>query len=142
MSIACDLTRRTEMTQLPKLVFVLDDDEGFQQAAIRLLRISGIAATGARDMNGLREAFPLPLGTCILVDIMLLGESGLEVPTLLAAHGQSAPVVFITAIDDEEKMQQATRLSGIRCLSKPVEVAELCAVLSSAMLRFATESGE
>lgn len=123
------------MTTLPKMVLVIDDDEGFQEAAIRLLRISGIAATGVPDLKGLKAAFPLPPGTCVLADIMLLGESGLDVPELLATHGQSAPVVFITATDDEAKMDRAARLTGTPCLSKPVELADLYSALAAAMAR-------
>jgi FixJ family two-component response regulator len=129
------------MTTLPTLVFVLDDDEGFQEAAIRLLRISGIAATGVPDLKGLREAFPLPPGTCVLADIMLLGESGLDVPELLDSHGERAPVVFITATDDETKMDRAAGLTGTPCLTKPVELADLYSALAAAMARSPDEEG-
>jgi FixJ family two-component response regulator len=123
------------------MVLVLDDDEGFQEAAVRLLRISGIPATGVRDLKGLREAFPLPAGSCVLADMMLLGESGLDVHALLAAHGQNAPVVFITATDDEANINRAARLTGAQCLSKPVELADLCSALVAAMLRSSDENG-
>jgi FixJ family two-component response regulator len=122
---------------LPKFVLVLDDDEGFLDAVLRLLRISGIDANGARNMDELIGALPLPAGACILADIMLRGESGLDVPALLAARGERVPVVFVSATDDETTIHEATRLSGVSCLAKPVEVEDLLTGLSEAMHRAA-----
>jgi FixJ family two-component response regulator len=117
----------------PKAVLVLDDDEGFLEAMVRLLQVSGIDARGVRDLKGLTQAFPLPAGTCILADIMLIGESGLGVPDLLAANGQCAPVVYVSATDDEAVVLKAAELSGVPCLRKPVEFRDLLAALAGAM---------
>jgi DNA-binding response OmpR family regulator len=64
---------------------------------------------------------------------MLIGESGLGVPELLAANGQCAPVVYVSATDDEAAILKGAELSGVPCLKKPVEVRDLLAALAGAM---------
>ena len=102
-------------------------------ALARLLRARGYAVKGLPDLAALDTALPLPAQSCLLVDIVLGRENGLDVPAHLAARNQMAPIVFMSATDDEEKLASADTAGAVRCLRKPFEAASLFAALDSAL---------
>jgi FixJ family two-component response regulator len=121
------------MAQLPRSVYIVDDDKEFSAAIVHLLHAYGIRATGAATISDLLRIVPLEPSSCVLADIMLRGETGLAIPTLLAEQGQLVPLLFISATEDEKMLAEAERLSGLPCLRKPVEQDDLFAALGVAM---------
>lgn len=114
-------------------IYVLDDDPGFLKATARLLASAGYDVTQARSVAELERLMPLRPDACLLVDIVLQGESGFMVPTMLCAAGQQRPIVFISATDDSSSLKRAEDLGVCACLRKPVEAMDLFAALQHAV---------
>jgi FixJ family two-component response regulator len=113
------------MGQREKHVFVVDDEAAFLTAIVRLLRVGGYQAVGFASASALVEALPFPHRSCVLVDIISEGCSGLDVPELLGARGESAPVLFMSATNDASTIEAAGRSSAMPCLHKPIEAQDL-----------------
>jgi len=97
------------MGRVAPQIAVIDDDASLCRSLSRLLRLAGYepcAFTSAEQFmaDPRRERFG-----CLLVDIQLGGISGLEMQRLLAAEGQSAPLIFITAHDEPAVRTEAVQ---------------------------------
>jgi FixJ family two-component response regulator len=102
-----------------KAVYVVDDDPSTLRGVERLLKKHGFetrlfdTAQALRDHDHFDEAF------CIVLDINLNDESGIDLRKQLAAAGISLPVIYITG-DDNHKTRMAALESGcIAYLTKP-----------------------
>ena len=97
------------MRRVAPQIAVIDDDASLCRSLSRLLRLAGYepcAFASAEEFlaDRSRERFG-----CLLVDIQLGGISGLEMQRLLAAEGQYAPVIFITAHDEPSVRTEAVQ---------------------------------
>nr|WP_245220553.1 MULTISPECIES: response regulator [unclassified Ruegeria] len=117
----------------PVTIFVLDDDSSVRSALGRLLKAKGFAEKQLDSLASLRAALPLPVDSCLLVDVVLDQESGLDVPGILNGRNEMVPIVFMSATDDEEKLAKADTAGATRCLRKPFEAEELFAALEAAI---------
>jgi hypothetical protein len=66
------------MTGLPDVVYVIDDDESFLRALLRLLRLLGLRASGFSSPDALNASLPLPDRACLIVDIFMGRHNGME----------------------------------------------------------------
>jgi FixJ family two-component response regulator len=99
-------------------VAIVDDDASLCKALARLLFAAGISTIVYESA----EAF-LANGAshdldCLILDIELSGMSGLDLQRSLTALGREIPIVFITAHDEPELAEQATRLGCVAYLRK------------------------
>jgi FixJ family two-component response regulator len=98
-------------------VAVVDDDPSFGRAFSRLLRAAGMRAT---VFTSAEEYLAAPRGSgfdCMVLDVQLGGMSGLELQRLLATSGETAPVVFLTALQEPKTYEEAAS-SGCPLLRK------------------------
>jgi FixJ family two-component response regulator len=114
-------------------VFVVDDDSSFLAAVCRLIRAGGLEATGAGRLSDLYARLPLPARSCVLVDIILNGERGLEIAGVFRDRGETAPVVFMSATDDPSTLLAADQAGATPCLRKPFEAHELFGSIETAL---------
>jgi FixJ family two-component response regulator len=90
-------------------VFVVDDDGSVLKSIQRLLIGHGFSArvfasgVALLDHDDFDEAF------CIILDVNLNDQSGIDLRTKLAAQGVVAPVIFITGNDTPTKRSAAMR---------------------------------
>jgi len=122
------------MVRTERTVMVVDDDPSFLAAVVRLIRTGGYDARGFGTIAGLRSSLPFPENCCVLVDVMLRGESGLEIPDMLHAQEEPAAVVFMSATEDREKIETASGMCVVPCLKKPIEATTLFEALEAAFL--------
>jgi len=106
-------------------VVVIDDDPGFCQSLGRLLRAAGLNhrlfASTAEFLGS-----ELPDGpTCLVLDVRLPGQSGLDFQRDLAAASVRLPIVFITAYGDIPMTVQAMKGGAIEFLTKPFRDQDL-----------------
>lgn len=88
-------------------VAVVDDDENLCRSFARLLRAAGMQPITYPSAEAFLADAKHPRFDCLVLDIQLLGMSGLELQKRLAAAGTAAPVIFITAHDDPQEREQA-----------------------------------
>ena len=113
-------------------IIVIDDDRSFLSAIVRLINTGAYSATGLCSLVELRDRLPLHDDVCVLTDILLAGETGLDVPEILKKNGFPGPVLFMTATDDLALIEAAASLSSAPCLRKPIEADTLFEALEQA----------
>ena len=100
-------------------VVVIDDDPAFRESLGRLLRAVGLDSrmfVSVADFLGAE----LPDGpTCLVLDVRLPGQSGLDLQRDLAAAKVRLPIVFMTGYGDIPMTVQAMKGGAIEFLTKP-----------------------
>jgi FixJ family two-component response regulator len=121
------------MTGLPDVVYVIDDDESFLRALLRLLRLLGLRASGFSSLDALNASLPLPDRACLIVDIFMDRHNGMDVVEAFFANGKEPPIVFVSATQGIDHLNRAERLSKQSCLAKPFEADALLDAMRKAM---------
>ena len=99
-------------------VVVIEDDPSMRQALGRILRLAGYAPRAYESAEAFIEDARSAGATCLILDIQLPGMTGFELRDRLTRDGVEAPIIFITAYDEPESRQRASR-AGAAYLSKP-----------------------
>ena len=102
-------------------VYVVDDDISIRRALPRLLRAVGMEAMAFDSLAALLAENLRRADVCVIADIRLDQEDGLELPRLLAARGLRLPVIFLTAVDTADMRERAFRAGGTALFCKPVD---------------------
>lgn len=113
------------MATVPVNVAIVDDDESVRRALYRLLRSDGFSATTCASAHELLEASRRQEFACLIVDVHLGRMSGLELADRLAVEHFRAPIIVITAFDDEATRASAERAGAFAYLRKPVDAKVL-----------------
>jgi len=106
-------------------VVVIDDDAGFRESVERLLRSAGLHALPFASIAEFTKAEPPDGPTCLVLDVRLPGQSGLDLQRELAAAGRHLPLIFITGHGDIPMSVQAMKGGAIEFLTKPFRDQDL-----------------
>jgi FixJ family two-component response regulator len=106
-------------------VFVVDDDPGTLKGVKRLLREHGYDSVLFPSAEAFRNHDDFEQAICVILDINLNDESGIELRHRLKAAGISVPVIYITASDDHAVRMAALESGCIAYLTKPFSVESL-----------------
>jgi RNA polymerase sigma factor (sigma-70 family) len=116
-------------------VLVIDDDPEFRESVGRLLRS---VALDTRQFSSVADFFKAELPdrpTCLVVDVRMPGQSGLELQRELAAANRQLPIVFITAHGDIPMTVQAMKAGAIEFLTKPFRDQDLLEAIEAGVAR-------
>jgi FixJ family two-component response regulator len=83
-------------------IAVIDDDASVRKALRRLIRSTGLEVEAYASAEEYLSAQGLVSPDCLVLDVQLIGMSGLELQRHLASSDRPVPIVFITAYDDEQ----------------------------------------
>jgi len=108
-----------------RLVFVVDDDPGILGGVKRLLREHGYDSILFQSARALEDSADFERAICVVLDIHLNGDSGIEVRRRLIRAGISVPVIYITANDSESVRTAAMESGCIAYLTKPFPAKSL-----------------
>ncbi len=114
-------------------VAIVDDDEGFLRAIGRLLRAAGLEPTAYPSAEAFLADASCTARDCAVFDIHLGGMSGLDLRRHLTLTGNSVPVIFVTAHDDERTREEAREVGCSAYLRKPVPGKALLDAISRAV---------
>jgi FixJ family two-component response regulator len=101
------------------VVFVVDDDLGMLKGVKRLLHHHGydsVLFSSAEEFQNHRD---FDSACCVILDINLNNESGIELRYRLKAAGISLPVIYITGNDNPAVRMAAIESGCIAYLTKP-----------------------
>lgn len=101
-------------------VAIVDDDESFARALGRLLRAAGFNASTYPSAEAFLSNHDTWAIDCLILDIQLGGMSGLDLFQALVEARAGFPVIFITALEDEDHGSEARRIGCAAYLRKPV----------------------
>ena len=108
-----------------KLILVLDDDRSVLRAVERLLTTRGFAVETFSTVDSFMGCTKMREAVCLVLDINLNGESGIELWARLRRAGSSTPVIFITAQDEDVTRRAALSCGCVAYLSKPFPSQDL-----------------
>ena len=120
-----------------KLVYVVDDDPGMLRGVRRLLREHGYDSVLFASADAFQKHDDFEAGVCVILDIDLNDESGIEVRHRLTASGISLPVIFVTGKDNHATRMAALASGCIAYLIKPFSASSLIEPIERACARFA-----
>lgn len=122
------------MSRAP-IIHVVDDDESFQAAIMRLLRAAGYEARAYKNAGDFLLANLEPAPGCILLDLRMPGPSGLDLQKALAARGDSLPIIFLSGHADIPASVRAIKAGAMDFLTKPVQRETLLNAIENALAR-------
>lgn len=113
------------MTESQSFVFVVDDDASVRAALEDLLRSVGLAVqTYGSTQEFLQSKLPDAPG-CLVLDVRMPGQSGLEFQRMLTTTGIHLPIIFISGHGDIPMSVRAIKSGAIEFLTKPLHEQEL-----------------
>ena len=113
------------MTNLDRMVFVVDDDASVRDAIGNLLESVGVPALMFESTEEFMHAERPEAPACLVLDVRLPGKSGLEFQADLQKTGVDIPIIFITAYGDIPMTKRAMKGGAIEFLTKPFEKKDL-----------------
>ena len=110
--------------ELEPHLLVVDDDARLRELLRRYLSDSGFRVTTAADANDARANLASFAFDLVVLDVMMPGESGLELTRALRSEGR-IPVLLLTAMAEPEDRVNGLEQGADDYLSKPFEPREL-----------------
>src|ERR1700761_8317345 len=121
------------MAEPKPLVIVIDDDASIRDALDGLLR--SVDLDGA-FYGSVRQFLDQPLPDrpyCLVLDVRLPGQSGLDLQDALARMGAEAPIIFITGHADVPMTVRAMKAGAVEFLAQPFRDQELLDAIQHAL---------
>jgi FixJ family two-component response regulator len=116
-------------------VFVVDDDLSIREALKNLLRSVGLKVeTFGTAKEFLERKGPDEPG-CLILDVRLPGESGLDLQSYLVRAKIRTPVIFITGHGDIPMSVRAMKAGALEFLTKPFRDQDLLDAVQQAIER-------
>ena len=123
------------MPDATSTVLVIDDDVDLRNSLGRLLRSVGLNTKLFASVPDFLKSEPTEGSSCLVLDVRLPGQSGLEFQRELAAAGRELPIIFITGHGDIPMSVQAMKSGAIEFLTKPIRDQELLDAIQSGLAR-------
>jgi FixJ family two-component response regulator len=122
------------MSELPESrIFIVDDDKSVSRAISLLLISSGYLVEAFENVKDLLQAEDINMPGCILLDIFLGEESGLELQDIIKDKFRNIPIIFITGNGDIPMSVQALKKGAINFLQKPINDKHLLKAVDEAI---------
>jgi len=115
----------SSMPEANSTVLVIDDDPDLRASVGRLLRSLGMNVQVFAAIADFLKADPPDTPTCLVLDVRLPGQSGLDFQRELAAANKEIPIIFITGHGDIPMSVQAMKGGAIEFLTKPFRDQDL-----------------
>ena len=113
------------MPDADSTVLVIDDDPNVRASVGRLLRSLGIDVQLFASIADFLGSDPPHGPTCLVLDVRLPGQSGLDLQRELASANRELPIIFIKGHGDIPISVQAMKGGAIEFLTKPFRDQDL-----------------
>jgi FixJ family two-component response regulator len=117
----------------PPAVHVIDDDESFRTAMIRMLTSAGFRPIGYGCAGEFLLAASGEVAGCMLLDIGMPGPSGIDLFKALIGRELLPPVIFLTGRDDVDTCVDVMKSGAYAYLVKPVGTEQMVPVVRRAL---------
>ncbi len=107
------------------VVFIVDDDAALRDSLEDLLRSVGLEVRTFGSAQAFLQSKRPDAPGCLVLDVRMPGQSGLEFQRTLAAAGIHIPVIFISGHGDIPMTVQAMKSGAIEFLTKPLREQDL-----------------
>jgi FixJ family two-component response regulator len=116
-------------------VCIVDDDYSVRRGLERLLRSAGYRVETFASAREFLERGDLDGLGCLVVDVRMPGESGLDLQQVLVAQGRTIPMIFITGHGDIAMAVRAMKMGAVDFLTKPFDDQALLDAVQQALRR-------
>ena len=117
------------------VVFVIDDDALLRDALSRLFRSIGLqVVTFASAPEFLNHKLP-PSPSCLVLDVRLPGQSGIDFQSELVKADIDIPIVFMTGHGDIPMSVRAMKAGAIEFLPKPFRDQDILDAVQEGLAR-------
>lgn len=116
-------------------ILVIDDDRRICDLVSRFLQEHGFVVMGAKSAAHAKDAMALFEFDALVVDVMMPGQTGMELTEELRAMGNDIPVLLLTALGEPEDRITGFESGADDYLPKPFEPMELVLRLKSILRR-------
>ena len=128
------MTMNTMPDQQP-LIFVLDDDPSVRTALARLFRSVGLQTQEFGSSAEFLQSKLPDVASCLVLDVRLPGQSGLDFQAELANANIHIPIVFMTGHGDIPMTVRAMKGGAIDFLAKPFRDQDMLDAVATAIAR-------
>ena len=120
------------MSEAP-LIAIVDDDELARDGIRELIESLGYAAATFTSAENFLQSALIARATCLITDLQMPGQSGLELQEALRSRGYQMPVILVTAYPNENYRTRALSNGAVGFLSKPFDERWLMECLTDAI---------
>lgn len=114
-------------------VFVVDDDPVFLRAIKRQLEAGNYTVETFESARELLQRETLSERGCLIADLRMPGQSGLDLQDELNQLEYALPIIFLTGAGDIESSVTAMKHGAVDFLPKPVEKEVLFSAIEEAL---------
>ena len=125
----------TAIPDASSTVLVIDDDAELRASVGRLLRSVGVTVQLFGSIADFLRSDPPDGPTCLVLDVRLPGQSGLDLQRELAEANRELPIIFITGHGDIPMSVQAMKRGAIEFLTKPFRDQDLLDAIQLGLFR-------
>ena len=129
------MTPPTSPADAEPIVYVVDDDHSVRAALEDLLASVGLRAIGFGATRDFLAHPREPAPACLVLDVRMPGQSGLDFQRQMRATGIGLPVVFITGHGDMAMAVEAMKGCAIEFLPKPFREQDLLDAIHQGIAR-------
>jgi len=123
------------MPETRSTVLIVDDDQFLRESLGRLLRSVGLDALLFASVSDFLKFDRPNDASCLVLDVRLPGQSGLDFQRELAAADIHLPIIFITGHGDIPMSVQAMKGGAIEFLTKPFRDQDLLDAIEVGLAR-------
>lgn len=115
------------------LVYVIDDDPSLRRALARLVAAAGFDVETFPSAEAFLGQPVADRPACLVLDVRLPGDSGLELQTALGSARRFLPIIFVTGHGTVSAGIRAMKGGAVDFLEKPVDEKELLGGIRQAL---------
>ncbi len=115
------------------VVCIVDDDASLRRSLRNLLMSVGFRVETFQSAELFLESAHRENPGCVVLDLRMLGMSGLDLLRQLAASGSRIPVIILTAHGDDETRRRSLQAGAVAFLEKPFQSAALLDAVRTAL---------
>lgn len=116
-------------------VCVIDDDPDVRGALGSLLRSTGMAVELFESTEAFLAAGVPQVASCLVLDVRLQGEDGLDFQERLAREGVFIPIILMTGHGDIPMSVRGMKAGAVDFLPKPFREEDMLAAVDAAIAR-------
>ncbi|CAN7716620.1 response regulator [Phyllobacterium sp. LjRoot231] len=116
-------------------VVIIEDDDGVRESLVGLLRSMKFNAIAFASATEFSSRGQLASVGCMILDVRLPGQSGIEFYEEVRARGFHRPVIFMSGHADVPIAVRAMKAGAVEFLTKPVREQDLLDAVHAAMKR-------
>ena len=118
-------------------IFLVEDDQPLQSALTRVLSGAGYAVTSYSTAESMLQELSAKVqagcNVCVLMDVNLESMNGIAAQKVVRQIGHEIPVIFMSAQQDAQNVNQAWRDGASNFLFKPFTPKELLSALNDTL---------